>query len=370
MSKKSMKIFTVMGMMTAVVAVACLMLTPAPAVSKHAYSGTVFVAGMGGHVAVADVLVDPSAATPISITNLDRIEIGGSKTHPTHDVRIDQDRNTMFWSTYKKDKSANNQLHYGKIDIAKGTVTADKTVALPAESTWAGANYCGSGQSANYYMPISMAMEGYIDVIDKKSMELKDRVLLNTFLPDKNYRFAHSINSPDGKYYFVAINKSTPKTKDSWSVTGEYDLYKLDMAALEKGKAKVLQKNTIKGGNVGKTTMFRMSFTPDGKYILQSAADMMLIIDADTLELVAKENRLGGENHDVINVGSDGKFAIATLRTKYTVGEETYKDGQIQLYDLTKKEPVGEPVSVCKACHDDAGYEGHAVLCGAEANWK
>ena len=32
-----------------------------------------------------------------------------------------------------------------------------------------------------------------------------------------------------------------------------------------------------------------MYYTPDGKYILQSAADMMLIIDANTLELVAKE---------------------------------------------------------------------------------
>jgi hypothetical protein len=364
-----------MGMMTALVAAGFLLMTPAPATSKHAYSGTVYVAGMGGHIAVADVLIDPSAATPISITDLDRIEIGGSKSHPTHDVRIDnKDGNTMYWSTYKKDKSANNQLHYGKIDIKSGSVTADKTVALPAESTWAGANYCGSGQSDKYYFPISMAMEGYIDVIDKSTMELKDRVLLNTFLPDKNYRFAHSINSPDGKYYFVAINKSTPKTKDEWSVTGEYDLYLLDMAALENGEAKVIKKNTIKGGNPGKTTTFRMSYTPDGKYIMQSAADMMFLIDAATLELVAKENRLGNkmgmDNHDVVNVGTDGKYAIATLRTQYTIGEETYKDGAIQLYDLTKKEPVGKPVSVCKSCHDDAGYEGHAVLCGAEAQWK
>jgi len=97
MSKKAMKIFTVMGMMTALVATAYLLMTPAPATSKHAYSGTVYVAGMGGHIATADVLIDPSADTPISITNLDRIEIGGSKSHPTHEGRIDG--NKMYWST-------------------------------------------------------------------------------------------------------------------------------------------------------------------------------------------------------------------------------------------------------------------------------
>ena len=370
MTNKVTKIFTVMGMATVLVAAGYLLLAPAPVKSAHQYSGTFYIAGMGGHFAVAEALIDPSADPPIKITSLDRIEIGESSTHPTHDPRIDvTDRNTMFWSTYKVDKSANGQLHVGKSDLKTGNVLADKTVAVPDRAEWTGANYCASGQSQNYYMPVSMAMEGYIDVIDKKTMEVKERVFLDKVLADKNYKFLHGTNTPDGKGFLLSVNKSTPKTKDSWDTTGDLEMILLDMAALEKGEAKVIKRHTIKGGNPKSTIAFRQYYSPDGKTIFQSANDLFYVIDGSTLELIAKENRQGGGNHDAIPT-PDGKYTILTLRTQYEVGEEKYNDGTLQLYDVANKKVVGGTVSVCKSCHDDADYEGNAILCGIEANWK
>ena len=146
----------------------------AEAAGKPVYNGTLYVAGMGGHFSVADVTIDPSnEATPIKVNSVDMLDIGGAG-YPTHDARIDQnDRNTMYWSTYKldtwKDKKAKGgNLHVGKSNLATGEVIADEAFPAPARAKWTGANYCASGQSANYYMPISMANEGYIDVFDKK----------------------------------------------------------------------------------------------------------------------------------------------------------------------------------------------------------
>jgi hypothetical protein len=367
-----MKVFMFMGMAVAVVAMGMLLFSPAPVTAKHQYQGTLYVAGMGGHFAVVEVGIDPSAAQPIQITSIDRIELGDAASYPTHDPRIDnKDRNTMYWSTYKKDKAANNQLHVGKVDLKTGKILADTKLSLPEEATWAGANYCGSGQSDKYYIPITMSKEGYIDVIDKATMKLKERVMISAFHKDPNYKFAHAMNTPDGKGYFVALNKSTPKTKDSWDTTGEYALYILDMAALEKGEAKVLKSGNIKGGNAKSSITFRMYFTPDGKYILQSANDMFFLIDAKTLKLVAKENRQAGGNHDAIPT-PDSKYAIFTLRGPNPAinTEEKIVDGWVQLYDINKKEMVGEPTSVCYSCHKDEGYDGKSILCGIDVNWK
>ena len=55
-------------------------------------------------------------------------------------------------------------------------------IDVDARATWTGANYCASGQTANFYFPVTMAYEGYIDVIDKKTMEKKHRVFLDSII--------------------------------------------------------------------------------------------------------------------------------------------------------------------------------------------
>ena len=143
------------------------------------------------------------------------------------------------------------------------------------------------------------------------------------------------------------------------------DLYYLDMADLENGKATVLQKSATQiTGNAGATIMFRQTFTPDGKYLLQSGADTFYLIDAETLSVVDKETMNDGANHDAVPT-PDGKYALLTIRVADSQGMAV--DGQVQLYDIEAKSVVGAPASVCAGCHPSGTT---AVLCGLDAVWN
>ncbi|MDP1759374.1 MAG: hypothetical protein Q8K77_06225, partial [Thermodesulfovibrionales bacterium] len=91
--------------------------TPSLVAAAKTYSGTLYVAGMGGHFAKADVTIDPNDANnPIKMNNLDRVVIGDKVTHAVHDARIDSNnKNILMWSTFKADKGG--KLHVGKTDL-------------------------------------------------------------------------------------------------------------------------------------------------------------------------------------------------------------------------------------------------------------
>ena len=345
--------------------------------AKPTYSGTLYVAGMGGHFSKADVTIDPNnAEAPITVNSVDMVDIGGAG-YPTHDARIDaSDRNTMYWSTYKldtwKDKEAKGgNLHVGKTDLTTGKVVTDTAFPLPERAAlFSGANYCASGQSADFYMPVSMANEGYIDVFDKKTMQLKHRVFLDDLgIKAGETTFAHGINTPDMKKFLLTLNH-TPEGHTKW--TGNTRLIYLDMAELEKGKAVKLAEAMITGkpmGADGGTITFRQYFTADGKYLLQSGADRGYLIDAATLKVVDEITPLPGENHDIIPT-PDGKYAVMTLREKSKdFKDEDSTDGTLLLYDIEARKTVGSSASVCFACHKGEGI-GKAILCGLDANWK
>jgi hypothetical protein len=332
--------------------------------AKKVYEGTLYVAGMGGHFAVADVVIDPSdTEQPIKVKNLDKIDIGTKKTHPTHDPRIDKNnRNIMFWSTYKYDPNGN--LHVGKTDLKTGKVLKDVALPRPDRAKQVVANYCGSGQSDKYYMPVSMSDEGYIDVFDKETLELKHRVWVSQLgYKPGTYTFAHGTNTPDGKYFLLTLNL-TPNGWTKW--TGNTQLILLDMKALEQGKAKKVAEATITG-MAGKTITFRQYFTNNGKYLLQSGADRGYLIDAKTLKVLDEIAPLPGENHDIIPTPDD-KYAIMTLRQKIKHKGKEIVDGTLLLYDIENKKTIGKSTSVCYPCHKYFGKK--AVLCGIEANWK
>ncbi len=351
------------------VALSTLEVPTASAVHKEAleYRGTIYVAGMGGHFAKAEVVVDPGSPQPIQIVNLDRVVIGTKKTHPTHDPRIDvRDRNIMFWSTYKLDPDG--KVHVGKTDLRTGQKLLDIAIPLDERAKWKGALYCGSGQSKKYYIPVTMTDEAYIDVFDKKTLKLKHRVFLDKLgYKSKGYKFFHGTNTPDMKRFVVAINLA----KDG-KPTGNIDLVALDMKALVRGKVKVVAKNKVTG-SPGETLTFRQTFTPDGKYLLQSGADRFYVLDGETLELVDEELMEEGQNHDAIPT-PDGKYAILTLRVPIETPElpegKVITDGALALYDIRAKRMVGAPPSVCYACHKKYGIPGNAVLCGADVNWQ
>ena len=336
-----------------------------------------YVAGMGGHFSVADITIDPNDTDhPIRVNNLDMLDIGG-KSYPTHDARIDNtNRSVLYWSTYKDDNwkekgNGTGKLHVGKSDLETGNVLVDVAFDVPERAKWIGANYCASGQSEKFYMPVSMANEGYIDVIDKNSMKLKHRVFFDDLgIKSGETTFAHGINTPDMKAFLLTVNL-TPEGHTKW--TGNTRLIMLDMAALEQGKVKKLQEATITGRPMdasGGTITFRQYFSDDGRYFFQSGADRGYLIDAKTLKVLDEITPLPGENHDIIPT-PDGKYAVMTLRetVKNSAGEEI-KDGTLLLYDVEAKKTIGKTTSVCYGCHKANDMQKSAVLCGIDANWK
>jgi hypothetical protein len=356
---------------------------PAAAAAKT-YSATIYVAGMGGHYTKAEVTLDPANANePVKIIgSMDRISINPSgvdgKQYATHDARIDvNDPNVMFWSTYVPD--ANKKMHVGKSDLKTGKVIMDVALTpdpkAPAEKA---PTYCASGQSKNFYMPVFMGTEGYVDVFDKKDMSLKHRVWVSDLGYVKGtYKFTHGINSPDMKTCVLALNQAK-----EGKGTGDIDFILVDMAELEKGKFKVIAKNTLKG-EPDKTITFRQYFTNDGKYLMQSAGDRLWVLDGKTLKMV-DEKMLppGNQIHDA-QATPDDKFALLTVRSVTegcdVEGKPIQKegknvditDGVVMVYDATAKKVYEKQTSVCLGCHKGMGLgDKNAVLCGIDSNYK
>lgn len=382
-----MKISKKVWFQTIIGGAVCLgLMAAAPSSQAADYQGTAYVAAMGGHFAEANITIDPSAATPITVNSLDKIDIGDGDTHPTHDARIDyKNRNLMFWSTYHLDHDANNQAHIGKIDLSTGKVLADETVPVPPGVLNTGHMYCASGQSPDYYFPISMSKPGYITVVRKKDMKVMHEVFLEGTDADIKapYKFIHGVTSPDMKEFFITMNESDTTDKDYGNAIGKLHLVVLDTAALEQGKVKVLRKGTA-DTNPKSSISFRQYFSPDGKYIANATGDLLLLIDAKTLKVIDAET-VGPleELHDAIFT-PDSKYVIATSRTKdvfpdaadkvHPGPDEYLMDGQLKLYDVKAKKFIGKSTSTCLACHDEELGRGddavHAVLCGLDVNWK
>lgn len=349
--------------------------TPIAAAAKKTYSSTLYVAGMGGHFAKADVTIDPNDTdNPIKVNNLDRVVIGDKTTHPTHDPRVDvNDRNTMFWTTYVLDPKG--KAHVGKSDLKTGNVIKD--VALDPDKRSPGTKpplYCASGQSRKYFMPVFMGNEGYVDIFDKATLGHKHRVFISDLgYKSGTYVFLHGTNSNDMKKFLLTV---TMKGEDG-KANGKVDFILVDMASLEKGKFKELARNTLTG-EPGKTITFRQYFSPDDKYVFQSAADRFWLLDGSTLKLVDEKMSAGGQNHDAMPT-PDGKYAVLTLRTNTegcdangkAIPGKMITDGTLQLYDVDAKRIVGKTASVCLGCHKGMALgDKSAVLCGVDGNWK
>ncbi|UCH45655.1 MAG: hypothetical protein JSV11_02820 [Nitrospiraceae bacterium] len=324
------------------------------------YMGRVFVAGHGGHIADANVVIDPlDNENPIKIPNytlwtgnkLHMIPLGPASDHAVHDVRLDsRDRNIAFWSTYLAPKP---YVIVGKADTRTNKWIDERRYELPKEVLAFGATttktlYCGSGQSEKYYMPIFMGYPGFIDVVDKDTLELKHRVMLSSN-PDipVNYKFTHGVNSPDMKYMYIVMNDAD---KPHGFPSGKQHFILLDMESLEKGELKVVKHETA--DFPAGTITFRATYTPDGRYIYQSARTRTLVLDADTLSVVKNAPiPAGWENHDVMTT-PDGKYGISALRVPVENKKgKVVKDGQIALYDMENNKYVGQPMSTCRQCH-------------------
>lgn len=352
------------------------------AAAKKTYDATVYVAGHGGHFAKADVTIYPdNADDPINIKSLEKIDIGTTETHKTHDARIDSNDSTvMFWSTYQLDPKG--KQHVGKTDLKTGKVLLD--IAMPPDKRSDGGVkkmpvYCASGQSKDSFMPVFMGNEAYVDVFDKKDLKHKHRVFISDLgYKPGTYEFVHGVNSNNMDRFLLSI---TLKGKDG-RMTGKIDFVLVDLKELEKGKFKEIKRVTH-AGEPGKTINLREYFSRDDKLVFQAVGDRFWLLDANTLAMIDERMSTVGENHDAMPT-PDGKYALLTVRNAKTgasdsKGKPILKngknvniiDGQLQLYDVDAKRIVGKTASTCFVCHKgvDLG-DKDANLCGLDAVYK
>ena len=354
------------------------------------YEADIYVAGMGGHFTDAKMIVDPEKETPITITELDKIDIGDGETHPTHDARIDnKDRNILFWSTYKLDKDGGSVTHVGKTDLSTGEVIKDTPVKTPEKVLNTAKMYCGSGQTDDYFMPVTMSKPGYVTVVDKKTMAVKHQVFFEGTDADPGvpYKYIHGTTSPDGSEYFLTFNESdSPRSsKEYGNTVGKMHMVVLDAKALEAGKVTVLRKG-IAMGNKKTTVSFRQFYSPDGKYIANATGDILYIIDTKTLKVLDAETAQPLDQFHDAMFTPDSKYVIVTSRAKRVkegvtpkdtnkpAADEFLMDGTLMVYNMKSGAFQGKATSSCLACHDEELGTGedavHAVLCGIDANWK
>jgi len=255
--------------------------------------------------------------------------------------------------------------------IADYAIPVDPRATKPGIKPNSMPYYCASGQTKRHFMPVTMTSEAYVTVIDKKNMKKYFNVFLDSVLPDANYKFLHGSTDPTGSKYFVVANISdVPFGK----VTGEHLMMLLDAKALEKGKVVKLAEGSVFGDGTGPfnaSITFRSTWSDDGSKIFVAGGDRVWVIDAKDPELkplngADGDPTIGGQAHDMLPT-TDGKYALITERTKpFKDAEDADKmDGALQLYDVMNSHPIGEPVSVCNACHKTSeGEYINAALCG------
>ena len=357
------------GKVAAAVAVAWSM-WPSAAVAADTYGGTLYIAGMGGHVAKVVVKIDPSKAEPISVVNLGRMTLNddpavAKKAYPVHDVRIDHAKNVLYWSAFVPDGDG---VRAGKLSLASGKMLADVKLSKDPKLTQA-PMYCGSGQTKSKFLPVIMGHQGYIDVVDKASMKLEHRVSLDHPKIPKNYVWAHGVNSPDGKEFALWMSLSDTPGKFPRGKETRQMVFILDMPALVAGTVKIVRETTLESNPM--SAFFRGYYTSDGKQLLISGRDRNWVLDAKTLKVVAETTNLPGvETHDFQPLPGN-RYAVLTQRTPMDLAPgKKGVDGQIELYDLVKNQRVGKTVSVCDSCHKPANITTTAVLCGIDSVWK
>lgn len=341
------------------------------------FVGTVYAAGTGGHAAIVNLSIDPSATTnPLTISRLERIRLGSSQDYGFHDVRIDRTRGRagkMFWSTINADSAGG--YRYGRVDLASGRVDCEVQIPLPAGSAAPG--YCGSGQSADKYLPVWMGTRGFVDVIDKDTCALERRVYLDEIAGMPPYwSMAHGANKKD----FSEMTFSLNLRDSAGTMLNQGKLVNVDMASLLAGAPVITSIGPDVQGPAS-TTFFRQEWTPDGSTMIQGGKAAFYRFDANLQERcryqLPIENGHQDETHDAAYV-PDSDYAVMQMRRWVDMGlSAPVLDGQLQLIRISTCEPVGSPVSMCIACHNKNGMikessprlNGAFVSCGLDSTW-
>jgi hypothetical protein len=223
------------------------------------YTGTVYMASeLGGHIGIFDVSIDPTSATPITVTNgsgngaIKQLSgsPGSAPNHIFHDVRLDAAANRVYYSTIIPDDAFTSQTltraHIGYYDVTGNTlVDAKVDVDAGASATIMAALlaptdmviglplvYCASAletvSGTNYYTTLSMTVPAYIDTFKRSDIVngaslvtsgTRTRFYVSDFRPNDlsaasagtdHSLFAHGIAStPAGDKLYVMVNGIT-----------------------------------------------------------------------------------------------------------------------------------------------------------------
>jgi hypothetical protein len=308
------------------------------------YNGTIYMASTsGGHIVKFAVAIDPAnAGNEIVMTGRVKLDLASpgtlNKTHNFHDVRYDAATSRVYYSGIKADSAGgavNGQTHLGYVDTTAFNAGGihDATIETTAAAQ-AGLVYCASGQTDDYYIPMTMSYPAYIDVIRKNTVKTG----------------AALTSTP--KQLYVAVNETTAGTGGTGAgQTGQFTGYLLDMSDVTAGTVSP-SSVTATSPTTSAAVAFRSTYTPDGSKILQAGADRLVVLDGSTLAELSNDTAIGGENHDVMPT-PDGKYALLALR--YKDGAEAFNTSGLQLYNIQTGSygAVGNPVNTCGGCHND-----------------
>ncbi|MDH5542006.1 MAG: hypothetical protein OEY64_03470 [Nitrospinota bacterium] len=400
----TLSIFTAVALATGIAVYAGCAKTEDEKTTNTTYEGRLFVASTdGAHVAVAKVTIDPSATPYITVNELKRIKIAEqayatAKTHNIHDVRLNADASKLYYSSIKEDAAGgatNGRTHVGYVDLtnidsADFFTTAPTIVDASVDTATSSVGklaYCASGHTTDVHIPVGMATPAYFDAIPKSAITAGatltsgsniKRTDVSSFYDNTDYTWAHGSSNADGSKLYLAMGKTTAGNGGaSTAFNGTWDVRILKMADVTAGtvgSTSVLDSGSLTGltaaaSGVLPSMAFRSSWTPDDSKIFQAGVDRFVVFDATDLSKAPLVNtkEIGGtrvkvENHDAAST-PDGKYAVLTIRSRATA--TGVEDGGVQLFDIANGKQLGEPVSVCNACHELTGpVTTDRKLCG------
>jgi hypothetical protein len=309
--------------------------------------------------------------------------------------------------------------------------------------------YCASGMDKAHgiYFPMSMSFPAYVDAVPvaklnagakgSVSNELKsgtsdftrtyidqidsdaagwDRINAGD-LGTPPMGFIHGASSPDGSKVYMVTNVVSGLSTTN-NLAGVIRAYIVNSTDLETAStttpgistmdpSKVVTKTTYTvapsdattsgDGSLQGTIVYRASYTPDSKYILQSGSDRLLIFNANDLSIYADTGTTSNANsvtkpgaittglgagtyggievHGVVST-PDSKYAILSIRyyddqalaEAGGAGVPGIKTSGVQIYDINNKAFVGPVVPTCGSsavqCHPAAGDFRTRPTCG------
>jgi hypothetical protein len=229
--------------------------------------------------------------------------------------------------------------------------------------------------------------------------------------------FIHGASSPDGSKVYMVTNVVSGLSTTN-NLAGVIRAYIVNSTDLETAStttpgistmdpSKVVTKTTYTvapsdattsgDGSLQGTIVYRASYTPDSKYILQSGSDRLLIFNANDLSIYADTGTTSNANsvtkpgaittglgagtyggievHGVVST-PDSKYAILSIRyyddqalaEAGGAGVPGIKTSGVQIYDINNKAFVGPVVPTCGSsavqCHPAAGDFRTRPTCG------